>query len=185
MEQQSHPLILADGETVIKEYNYGRIKEKKLVDGAKTSASLIVTNKRIISAIGGNRGQSKKEIPINNVTGVFSKVKLPSLLAPIIMIILAVALIIVSIVLSAGAAVIGICAGIAFILVVVAVILLRRTGFDLVIDYAGGNQYEISWSNLKVKRRVTAVKVRVNRAVAYQIQAELGAIIINTQSNNK
>ena len=74
-------MTLAKGEQVIKGWNYAASKQK---GGEKKSASLIVTDKRIISEIKGSRSVSRQEIPLQAVKSIDMANSSPSKLGPII-----------------------------------------------------------------------------------------------------
>jgi len=76
------------------------------------------------------------------------------------------------------------------IYIVCAIIMLRRTEFEVVIKSdpikAGIPALEIGMSNLELKRKKNVgIRVVVSRAVAYDIQNKLGAIVLNIQQGNR
>lgn len=175
-------MVLADGENVVKEWHYAKSRETRLIGATKAESSVTVTNKRIISTVESNRGLSQEEIYLKDVSSVYSRTKAPSKVGPIILILLGVALIILGIVVAAntgaGAALVLSAVGVA--LVVVAIFMLLRTGFELVIttDKLFGTSISAGASNLK-RRKGAAIRVRVNREAALEIQDTLGAVILN------
>ena len=56
-------LKLANGEVIVKDWDYARSKAA----GVKTNANLMVTNKRIVYTAESKRGISREEIPIESV----------------------------------------------------------------------------------------------------------------------
>ncbi len=63
---------LTAGESVIKSWDYGTVKER-----TKTTANLTVTNKRIISTISDKKSIDREEVPLSSVKSITGAVNSP------------------------------------------------------------------------------------------------------------
>jgi len=179
-------MVLADGESVVKEWHYAKSIEKKLIGEVKTKYSLTVTNKRIISTAASIFGISQSEVYLKDVSSVYSRTRLPSKILPIILLILGAAVIVAAIVAAnvTQNPFLYILIALGVIFIIIGVVLLLRTGFELVIitDKLFGTSILAGASNLK-RRKGAAIKVRVNRKVAFEIQDTIGAVILNEKAS--
>lgn len=172
---------LAQDEQILKSWNYSSIRQK----GEKKEASLIVTNKRIVSDISGNRECSRHEIPIGSVKSISMKHAFPSKWAPILLIIFGIIMFIAVIVVQAmviagGAPIMWVALVPAVIFIVVGIILLSKNSFMLIITTSGveGDALLIGVSNfLRRKRSGGKMKLKVNRDVVRDIYDSLGSIV--------
>lgn len=171
---------LAQGEQILKEWNYASSRQK----GEKKSASLIVTNKRIVSDVSGNLETSRQEIPLDSVKSLYMKNRTPSKAQPVFLIVFGVILIILGIGLMSkigSIALLG-AAGIpGALLIVIGIILLSRIAFTLTITTNGveGDPMEIGASSFsKSKKKAGKIKVKVDKDVVGDIFESLGAVIL-------
>lgn len=155
-------------------------------------SSITVTNKRIVAMVKNRYGITQSEIYIKDVTYVYSCSN--SRAVAIVFIILGVLLYMCSMFVAfaltdeLGAEESEIIADIlkmfGFVLIIIGIILLLYNEFVVIIstDKPMGTALAIGASNLK-KRKKAAVRVRVNKETALQIQRAIGAVILNAKSN--
>ena len=182
-------MILVKGEGVIKEWNYAVSKQKS----EKTTASLVVTNKRIIHDIQNKHSIERTEVPIAEVKSVHFVSSSKSNLGAIMMIVLGVILAIVGIVLMTGqnpamSAIGFLPIFLGVVLVIVGILGLNKCAFGMEVltrELEGTSLVAgaIGYSSKKKKRK-TKIKIKVNKEVVADIIDSLGAIIIDFQSNN-
>lgn len=181
-------MTLAEGEYIVKRWNYAKAKEKKMIEGRKFELSLTVTNKRIISTVNSNRGLSQDEVYVEDVASISTRTGLPAILVPALLLILGVALMVCGYIFTAHnnftVAIPMLLVGAIFI--VISALLFSRTGFELTIVSKGSITPSIltGASNLRKSRKSKAIRVRVDRDVAFQIQDELGAVILNVKNSD-
>ena len=181
-EKEKRLMTLAKGEQVIKGWNYAASKQK---GGEKKSASLIVTDKRIISEIKGSRSVSRQEIPLQAVKSIDMANSSPSKVGPIIAMIFGALLVIVGLIMTGKLGNQGYFAFLPILLgvlmVIAAILKLMRMAFVLVISTEGteGTPLAIGASSWTQKRKTKSgkIKVRVNRASVLEIFDSLGAIV--------
>ncbi len=181
---------LAKDEVLLKSWDYAKSKQ----GSEKVTHLLEVTNKRLVMTEDSNRGLERTELPLSTVKKVHGKTFVPSKVGAILKIILAVIILIAGFVVSGlkelqvieglGMIVILIAAVFAVILIIQAILLLKRGAFELTIITAG---YETEGFNIgvqrlgKLKANTAKVKMNVHKEVANEILDELGAIIIENK----
>ena len=193
-------LKLAVGEEIVKSFNYS---EQKVKGKGVTSYSdnierqLIVTNKRIVHRMEGEKVLAQKEMPIDAADYVYSRYGLAmrNLLVPFILILLGIGMILLNKFLLKE--IIGknilLYVGIATIVigVVAFIILILNSRSSVYIEISGKmpeyDLIEIGASNLLTRKSAGAKKitVRVMKEVALQMVNELGALIIQLKEASK
>ena len=193
-------LKLAVGEEIVKSFNYS---EQKVKGKGVTSYSdnierqLIVTNKRIVHRMEGEKVLAQKEMPIDAADYVYSRYGLAmrNLLVPFILILLGIGMILLNkfllkeiigknilLYVGIGAIVIG---------VVAFIILIINSRSSVYIEISGKmpeyDLIKIGASNLLTRKSAGAKKitVRVMKEVALQMVNELGALIIQLKEASK
>lgn len=169
---------LAQGEQILKEWNYAKSKQK----GKRDSASLIVTNKRIVSDIAGNRGETREEIPISSVKSLAMKNQTPDTIKAVFMIVFGLVLAAVGIGLGVNMnPVMFAFSGMGIVLLIVGIVILTRISFVLIIFTEGieGTPLSVgaSSSASKGKKPKGKIKVKVNKASVLDMFDSLGAIV--------
>ena len=193
-------LKLAVGEEIVKSFNYS---EQKVKGKGVTSYSdnierqLIVTNKRIVHRMEGEKVLAQKEMPIDAADYVYSRYGLAmrNLLVPFILILLGIGMILLNKFLLKE--IIGknilLYVGIATIVigVVAFIILILNSRSSVYIEISGKmpeyDLIKIGASNLLTRKSAGAKKitVRVMKEVALQMVNELGALIIQLKEASK
>jgi len=174
-------MILAKDEELLKEWDYATA----IVGAEKTTYSLTVTNKRIISQSKSKRKNTRKEIPIENVRSFSCGSETKSMLGPILLIVFGVLLIVASIILffktDIGVYVLAGCL-VGIIFLVMGIRRLKQGAFVLTIETCGYSgtlklgaihMFESIFESVFSKR----VKVDVNNEVAEEIVEVLGSLI--------
>lgn len=159
-------MILAKNEVLIKEWEYGTKKTKRLV----TTNTLAITNKRIVSESKNKNYISHNEIPVNVVKAVNTSHKTAAKLPAYLLI-------------GFG---IPLCLVIVGIFMIVAGVRRLKSGvFELELTTEGleGEALNIGYvSPLKFffkrkKKKAPKIKVRINNEVCHEIVETIGAII--------
>ena len=184
---------LGKGEHVLKEWAYAEQKR----GSNKDTATLTLTNRRLIHDVEGKRSITRHEIQLENIRSVDYKHETPSILGPVIGIIVGIVLLILGIVflaviapgmadliplivfLSVGGVltVAGLCVTIVFFCK------LGRGSFQMTVTVEGveSTGLEIGVSSIvassKPKKSVDA-KIKVNNDLAREIIDTLGAVIM-------
>ncbi len=178
-------MTLANGEQVIKDWNYATQKGS----AGKVTKTLTVTNKRIVHEVHSHIARVHDEIPLDSVKSISMTSVRKTSIGAIFAIILGVILAIASIVFSgsleenASSTIIlvgGIVLGI--ILVVLGILGLGHGAFTLEITTKGieGTSLYIGSSSIIPKsRKQKKVKIKVDLKVVDDIMDTLGAILLD------
>ena len=159
-------MILANNETMIKEWEYGFKKTKRVV----TTSTLAITNKRIISETKNKNYISRNEIPVSAVKAVNASHKTASKFLAKLMIICGIPLCLV---------IVGI------FLVLAGLERLKSGVFELELTTEGveGETLNVGYVsplknlfNRKKSKKAPKVKVRVNNESCHEIVETIGAI---------
>ena len=176
-------MVLAQGETVIKEWEYGTSKKKMDV----THHSLTVTNKRIVAMSKGAHKTTREEVPVSAVKTVSLSHFVPSKVLAIVLIVLGAILAVVGLVTMFGEE--GSVTGglllivLGALLIVFGVSRLNQGAFTLYLttDKAQGDLMSLGITRVLggiFKKKDVMMKVKVKNEVIDDIMDSLGAIVV-------
>lgn len=158
-------MLLAKDEVIIKNWDYAHAKQKRI----KTTASLTVTNKRIVYTCENQQRIDRQEIPLQEVKTIACEKRIAPNFWPIVKIIFGGLLSLVLI-------------GIPLLLS--GIRSLNQGSFTLEITTYGqeGSSMDLSASKMlfRKKNRGT-LKVSIDRAIVQEIVDSIGAIIIDNK----
>lgn len=157
----------ANGENVIKSWDYATEKNKRT---GSSTASLTVTNKRIIAVKSGKISLEREEIAIDDVIGVSVGIDRPKISWW-----------------NVFCGVVWFIAIIGIVILVKEYLRLKQGAFALVLHTReeGGSGLELYVNSIKPKknsrRKNNKIKIALDRACAYEIAEEVGAMIIENR----
>ncbi|MBQ2892311.1 MAG: hypothetical protein IJE45_05405 [Bacilli bacterium] len=160
-------MILANNEVLIKEWEYGTLKTKKL----ETVNTLTITNKRIVTESRNKLNITRNEIPVESVKAVSAFHGMPSKFLAYVMIVLGIPLCLV---------IVGI------FLIIAGLNRLKAGVFELELTTSGceGESLSVGYvSPLKTLfsrkkgKKAPKVKIRINNDVCREIVETIGAVI--------
>ena len=159
-------MLLAKDEVVIKQWDYAHAKQKRI----QTTASLTLTNKRIVYTCENQQRIDRQEIPLSEVKTIASEKRVASNFWPIVKIIF----------------------GGLFSLVLIGIPLLldgikslNQGSFTIEITTYGqeGSSMDLSASKMLTRKKNRGtLKVSINREVVQEIVDSIGAIIIDNKA---
>ena len=159
-------MLLAKDEVVIKNWDYAHAKQKRI----KTTASLTVTNKRIVYTLENQERIDRQEVPLCDVKTIACEKRTASNFWPIVMIIFGALLSIV---------IVGIP------LLINGIRSLNQGSFQLEITTYGleGSSLDISASKVLFRTKNRGrLSVSIDRNAAQEIVDTIGAIIIDNKA---
>jgi hypothetical protein len=159
-------MLLAKDEVVIKNWDYAHAKQKRI----KTTASLTVTNKRIVYTLENQERIDRQEVPLQDVKTIACEKRTASNFWPIVMIVFGALLSIV---------IVGIP------LLIKGIRSLNQGSFQLEITTYGveGSSLDISASKVLFRKKNRGrLSVSINREAAQEIVDTIGAIIIDNKA---
>lgn len=149
---------LANGEVIVKDWDYAQSKSA----GVKTTANLMVTNKRVVYTAESKRGVSREEIPIDSV----KMLNLGSSKQ------------------ETGLAVVYIVLGLLFTMTIIGIPLLVagirmliQASFNIEIVTKGveGTSLDVGVVKMFGKKKKPRIKVKINKKACLNIVEEFGA----------
>ncbi len=176
IHKEDKRMILAQNETIVKEWQYGssQIKDEKI------DYSLVVTNKRVISAQHGKLTNARQEVCVDDICAISTSNVKQSILGAIILIALGALFAIIGLV-SIGVA--GVLVGI-FVAALGVIALLKASSNFEVYVYTNTRDHlslAISRSTFIRKRAGKVLKIKVDKAMADEIVETLGAIVLGAK----
>lgn len=159
------------GETILRSWDYAQTKGAIFTKG---TYNLTVTDKRVIQTSDTKRGTSTTSVKLSEVGGVSTTLNKGSILAGIVMLILGVVLTIV----FAIAFLPMIFFGILLIVLGIIVCVCAKTSITVSLYLSSLPQTFISANNIRFRKRMKVLRVKVDRSVAEEISSQLAALIL-------
>ena len=164
-------MVLAQGENLIKSWNYADSKAGGLFKKVKTHATIDVTNKRIVYTAESANAMDRQEIFLNDVkTMSFSRFAKGNLWTIIKIVFFAILSIVI----------IGIPG------LVRSIKALNQGSFEMAITLNGAQTEGIAVHASKIvlpkKAKTTKVKVLINKAVVNELVDTLGAVVVENKA---
>ena len=174
-------MILANGETLLREWTYATKKEGH----EKSNCTLSVTDKRIVATEKSSRHVSQQEIYTCDVKAISFNHAVMSKVGAIMMLILGILLAVVGVVVAMKSSMILILPFVlvGFIFVCIGFYLLNQSAFNLIIttrDVEGSCLSVGATRILGRNKKAKKVKVKVEDSIVLEMIDELGALILNS-----
>ena len=156
---------LANGEVIVKDLDYAQSKSA----GVKTTANLMVTNKRVVYTAESKRGVSREEIPIDSV----KMLNLGSSKQ------------------ETGLAIVYVILGLLFTMTIIGIPLLVlgirmliQASFNIEIVTKGveGTSLDVGVVKMFGKKKKPRIKVKINKKACLNIVEEFGAAFMEAKS---
>lgn len=178
-------MILANGETLLREWTYATKKEGH----EKSNCTLSVTDKRIVATESSNRQISQQEIYNKDVKAISFNHSVKSKVGAIMMIIFGILFAVLGIMVGMKAARVMLLPFIlfGFIFICIGAYLLNQSAFNMVITTREVEGSYLAVGAMRIlggrrHKKAKKVKVKVEDSIVLEIIDELGALILN--SNN-
>ncbi len=177
-------LILAKNEEIIKKYDYSEKHEKRGLISNDVTSSLIITNKRIINESVSKRNVFRKEIPIESadyVSTAYASNAMSFLAAAALAIIFVLFLIFYFSTENSLLLALSIIAAVAAVVFIIIAILKRGAGVKVEISGRMGEYglMAVGASSLQSAKRLTKIKIKIDKGTAQNMINELGATILD------
>lgn len=177
-------LILAKNEEIIKKYDYSEKHVKSGLQSNDVTSSLIITNKRIINESVSKKNIFRKEIPVESadyVSTAYASNAMSFLAAAALGAAFLLFLILYFTTENSLLLTISIIAAVAAVVFVIIAILKRGAGVKLEISGKMGEYglMEVGASSLQSAKRITKMKIKVDKETAQNMINELGAILLD------